>query len=86
MNILENQNLIVVLEDGETYSGIEGCTVQIISDEQREDIEGGGDADDIEGEPIATYSISALIDMLLQAESVLATGELDYSWGTGGAA
>ena len=85
MNSLENQNLIVVLEDGETYSGIEGCTVQIISDEQREDIEGGGDAADIEGEPIATYSISALIDMLLQAESVLATGELDWR-GPGGAA
>ena len=86
MNILENQNLIVVLEDGETYSGIEGCRVWIISDEQLEDIEGGGDANDIEGEPIATYSSPAVIDMLLQAESVLATGELDYSWGTGGAA
>ena len=55
---------IVVLDDGETYSGAEGCTLQVITDEQAEDIMEGADADDMDGEPVATYNVDVLPDLV----------------------
>jgi len=33
-----SRHILVVLDDGETYSGLEGCTILIVNDEGMEEI------------------------------------------------
>ena len=68
----ETTHTIVVLDDGETYSGADGATLQVITDAQHEDLCEGAEPDDLE--PVAAYDIAALPDLLEALKEV-------YKWG-----
>ncbi len=85
----ESTHTIVVLDDGETYSGADGATLQVITDAQHEDLCEGAEPDDLE--PVAAYDIGALPELLSIVERFLeATSSLPmaaaYNPGTGDAA
>ena len=42
-----NTHVLVVLDDGETYSGLDGASILIVNDEGMDQIIEGGNADDV---------------------------------------
>ena len=60
----ETTRTIVVLDDGETFGGADGATLNVISHEQHEELCDGGDFADLSGTPASTYNIAALPDLL----------------------
>jgi hypothetical protein len=49
---------ILVLNDGESWSGVDGCSVQLISEKSHEDLCNGAEPTDIS--PIATFSLGEI--------------------------
>ena len=53
----ENTDTIVVLNDGSTFTSIEGCTIQVIDDDQIEELNNGGSPDNLAHHPLETFDM-----------------------------
>ena len=53
---------VVVLDDGETYSGIDGCKILILSEAQMDAVYAGVKIKDLQLEPFATILLSEPVD------------------------
>jgi hypothetical protein len=49
---------ICVLDDGETYTGLDGCWIAMTTDQEAKDLDDGGSADDLQDR----FSLQALLE------------------------
>ena len=75
----ETTRTIVVLDDGETFGGADGATLNVISLQQCEELCDGGYFADLSGTPASTYNIAALPDLLEVARDYLLLCDL-HDW------
>lgn len=66
---MKKGDMIVVLNDGETYTSLKGCEILLLSEGGFEHLEDGRDPNDLEAEDIISrIDISELVDIALSGK------------------
>lgn len=71
-------HVIVVLNDGETYTNIDGCSIVVLSDEQMAMLEDTNDPRDIE-QPVAIIELGTMFRGL---DDISGDLDEDHGWGS----
>jgi len=75
----ETTHTIVVLNDGSTFTSIEGCTIQVIDDDQMEELSNGGSPDNLAHHPLETFDMQDVLERSENKLKVYTARTGDYS-------